>query len=357
MIKVLNIITKSDWAGAQRIVYEICKCALESPNAIIEVAIGDEGILADKLRLLGIKVHVLNNLVHPITPLKDLCGFFELVKLIQAENYDVVHCHSTKAGILGRMAAKVCNVRRRIYTVHGWWPILRYSNRFVRSMAVSVERLMALMTTDLVLISQSDLEAARQMKIGSDRIYQLIPNAISIENNADSGVLRREQGIEASTVIVGNVARVDAQKNPDLFIEIAKEFDDDSTVFVWLGDGPDLERVRDEIKSSKLEDKIRFIGFRENGIDYMNDFDVLFMTSRSEGVPITILEAVALEKKIFSSDVGGIKEFAGNKNVYKLDSSMETIVKKLEEIIEAQPVQYAVLPNRMCSDYFRLYNN
>lgn len=355
MTKVLNVITKSDWAGAQRIVYEICKFSCESQTATIEVAIGDEGILADKLRLLGIKVHILNNLVHPITPLKDLSGFFELANLIRSENYDVVHCHSTKAGILGRLAAKFCRVSRIIYTVHGWWPIYRFSNRFVRSVAISVERVMALMTTDLVLISQSDLDSAREMKIGSDRIYQLIPNAITIDKNSDSGALRRELEIGIGTVIVGNVARVDAQKNPDLFIEVAKKFNDDSAVFVWVGDGPDLERIRDDIRNSGFEDEIRFIGFRENGIDYMNDFEVLFMTSRSEGVPITILEAMALNKKIFSSDVGGIREFAGSKNIYNLDTPIEEITKQLEEVIKAPSCQYDVLPNRMCNDYFRLY--
>jgi hypothetical protein len=106
--RVLQVITKGDWAGAQRIVYEIGKYIEENRNneIDIEVAVGDNGLLIHKLSELGIKVHVLNYLKREINPYIDYKGYREIKNLIYEGKYDVVHCHSTKAGILGRLAAK-----------------------------------------------------------------------------------------------------------------------------------------------------------------------------------------------------------------------------------------------------------
>ncbi len=330
-MKVLNIITKPDWAGAQRIVLEIAKSASQRDDMVFEVAVGGEGLLTDHLQALGIKVHLLKDLIHPIRPLQDLRGFFELKDIICAGRYDAVHCHSTKAGILGRLAAKACGVKKIIYTVHGWWPILRFSNPWIRRCAIQVERFLAKMSTDLVLISTADLDAAIQMKIGDVSRRKIIRNAISLNAPPESGVLRRELNLSEDKIIIGNVARVDAQKNPDLFFEVAKQLKSDQFVFVWVGEGTDLERMRSRSQHEGMASKVKFIGFRENGIDYICDFDMLFMTSRSEGVPISILEAIALGKLIFSSNVGGISETIGLENTFTLECAPDCIAEALQK--------------------------
>lgn len=127
-IRVLQIITKPDWAGAQRIVYEISKGIKQhySDSIDIEVATGTRGPLTEKLKEINVKTHIIPSLIREINPLRDLKAYNNIKRLIKRGNYDVVHCHSTKAGILGRLAAKQLKVRNVIYTVHGWWGINRY---------------------------------------------------------------------------------------------------------------------------------------------------------------------------------------------------------------------------------------
>ncbi|MDK2906718.1 MAG: hypothetical protein PWQ66_679 [Petrotoga sp.] len=352
-VKVLQIITKADWAGAQRIVYEICKIAKEDTKIEMEVAVGEKGILEEKLRNeLGITVHTIKNLIHPIKPVVDLKGYRELKNLIKQNNYDVVHCHSTKAGILGRLAASKLKTNKIIYTVHGYWPILQYEGT-KRKMAIVLERFLAKKTTDLVLISKSDIDLSKKMKIGSEDKYRLIYNKITMQKDKiKKGVLRKELNINQNKKIIGNVSRVDNPKNPFLFVDIAKEYlkNNDNTLFVWVGDGKLREKAINYVKKSNLEDKVKFIGFRENGVDYLNDFDLLLLTSNWEGVPITILETIELNIPILSTDVGGIKEIIGESSVF---NEVENISERINEKLNFNSHKIFIKDN--FSDYLNLY--
>lgn len=352
-IKVLQIITKAEWAGAQRVVYEICKMAKQYNNINMEVATGESGILVDKLEKdLGIKVHVLKKLVHPINPFIDYKGYKEIKRLIKENNYDAVHCHSTKAGILGRLAANKLGVKKVIYTVHGYWPILQYEG-IKRKIAIFLERYLANKTTDLVLISKSDIELSKRMKIGNEKKYRLIYNKITVEKDKiGKGVLRKELNVDNNIKIIGNVSRVDDQKNPFLFIDIANEYlkNNNNVVFVWVGDGNLIQQAKNYAEKLNLKEKVKFIGFRRNGIEYMKDFDLLLLTSSWEGVPITILEAIELKIPILSTDVGGIKEIIGKDSVFETPKNIsELIDKKLNshEIIEYNYDNFV--------DYIKLY--
>lgn len=352
-IKVLQIITKAEWAGAQRVVYEICKMAKQYNNINMEVATGESGILVDKLEKdLGIKVHVLKKLVHPINPFIDYKGYKEIKRLIKENNYDAVHCHSTKAGILGRLAANKLGVKKVIYTVHGYWPILQYEG-IKRKIAIFLERYLANKTTDLVLISKSDIELSKRMKIGNEKKYRLIYNKITVEKDKiGKGVLRKELDVDNNIKIIGNVSRVDDQKNPFLFIDIANEYlkNNNNVVFVWVGDGNLIQEAKNYAEKLNLKEKVKFIGFRQNGIEYMKDFDLLLLTSSWEGVPITILEAIELKIPILSTDVGGIKEIIGKDSVFETPKNIsELIDKKLNshEIIEYNYDNFV--------DYIKLY--
>lgn len=352
-VKILQIITKADWAGAQRIVYEICKLAKENTKIEMEVAVGEKGILEEKLRNeLGITVHTIKNLVHPIKPLVDLKGYREIKNLIKQNNYDVVHCHSSKARILGVLAAKRSNVKRIIYTQHGYWSILQYEG-MLRKMVILINRYVAKKATDLVLISKSDIDLSKKMKIGSEDKYRLIYNKITVEKDKiKKGILRKELNINQDTKIIGNVSRVDNPKNPSLFVDIAKEYlkNNDNVLFVWVGDGKLKEQAINYVKKLNLEDKVKFIGFRENGIDYMNDFDLLLLTSNWEGVPITILEAIELNIPILSTDVGGIKEIIGESSVF---NEMENISDRINEKLNSSTHKVRIKNN--FGDYIKLY--
>lgn len=326
------VITKADWAGAQRIVYEIVKYVIDnSINLQIDVAVGSNGLLCDKLKELGVNIILLKELKHPINLKNDIKGYKELVKLIKDNKYNVVHAHSTKAGILARLAATKCGVKNIIYTVHGWWPILQYSG-LKRRLAALVEAYMATKCSALVFICEKDIEIANKYHIGKAEQYVTIYNSITVPTSLKHE-LKKEFNLPKDCRIVGNVARVDKQKNPMLFLDIAEENikNNNNVYYIWVGDGELQEQVNEAIVKRNLQEKVRFIGFRENGIDYINDFDVLLMTSEAEGMPITVLEALALNKPIISTDVGGIKEMVSETNVYNINDKLSDIVKLIDK--------------------------
>ena len=223
-IRILQVITKADWAGAQRIVYEICKyCMVNYRKELeIEVAVGDNGLLVQKLMELGVKVYVLHWLSHDINPVIDWKGYKELKGIISNGNFDIVHCHSTKAGILGRLAAHRLCVKKIVYTVHGFWPILQYKG-FHRMVAILVERILEGITTNMVFISKTDIEIAKKFKLYHPQKISLIYNSVTLPNEI-KGVLKSELNLKDGVRIIGNVARVDKVKNPIRFIEIAQEY-------------------------------------------------------------------------------------------------------------------------------------
>ncbi len=334
-LRILQIITKADWAGAQRVVYELCKYMRDNyKNEIeIDVAVGDDGLLVQKLREMGIKVHILNNLKHDINPIVDYKGYKEIKSIISKGRYDVVHCHSTKAGILGRLAAYELRVKKILYTVHGLWPILQFHG-LMRKAAVMVERVMEKRTTDMVYISNNDIRIAKQLKLYHKEKTRLIYNSITMPE-VIKGVLKSELHLNEEVRIIGNVSRVDEVKNPIRFIEIANEYyqlyPKENTVFIWIGDGPLMSQVTRLVKKLGLSDKVFFVGFRDNAERYLVDFNLLFMTSIREGIPITILEAIELKIPVLSTDVGGIREIVGEKNLYGQNQTKRDIALKLKE--------------------------
>uniref|UniRef100_A0A7C4VWM4 Glycosyltransferase family 1 protein n=1 Tax=Fervidobacterium pennivorans TaxID=93466 RepID=A0A7C4VWM4_FERPE len=314
---MLQLITRSDWAGGQKVLYALVYGLLKYyPEEFeIEVACGKEnGMLIPELEKLGVKVHIIPNLVREISPLKDLKAFFEIKKLIKNGNYDIVHVHSSKAGLLGRIAARLSGVPKVIYTVHGWWPIEQYKG-IKRKIFVLAERFGAIFCDKIVFLCKRDMEKAKNWKIGRQEQYEIIPNAILPIENIQKGKLRRELGIPEDVKIIGNVARLDPPKNPMRFLEIAKLIlqERQDVVFVWIG-GSVVEnsygkKVQKWLSENPKEAKyIHFLPFRKDAIELMADFDVLLLTSDAEGMPLVVLEAQSMGIPVVSTDVGCMGE-------------------------------------------------
>ncbi len=198
-----------------------------------------------------------------------------------------------------------------------------------------VERLMERITTSMVYISKSDIQIAKQLKIYHSNRANLIYNSITLPEKI-KGCLRGELSLDNDVNIIGHIARVSEPKNPVRFVEIAKEYfilyPDDNTVFIWVGDGRLFDDINKLVVEYGLTNKVRFIGFRDHAERYMKDFNLLLMTSDWEGVPITILEAIELKIPTLSTDVGGIEEIIGSKNVYDLSLTNQEIARKLKSV-------------------------
>lgn len=343
--RVLHIITRSDWTGVQKILYNIVYGLKNnySDQFEVEVAAGKEnGMLFEELEKIGVKYYVLENLVREISPIKDLKAYFEIKKLIKKGNYDIVHIHSSKAGILGRIAAKKCGVKKVIYTYHGFWGIEQY-NGLKKKLLILAERIAAKYSDNLVFLGNKEKQKAEKYKIGKPHQYVIIPNAILPIENVQKGKLRKELNIPDNIKIIGNVARLDKPKNPMRFLEIAEKVlkEREDVVFVWVG-GNIVEEddyanlIKKYIDENPiLKDKVKILGFREDAIELMADFDVFLLTSNEEGFGLVILEAMSLGKIVVSTKCGGPEDIIQDKiNGFLVDFDNDKIAQTIFFILD-----------------------
>jgi len=359
--RLLQVITRSDWAGGQKVLYALVYGLKHYyPEEFeVEVACGKhDGKLIPELEKLGVKVHIVEDLVREISPVKDVKAFFQLRRITKKGKYDVVHLHSSKAGVLGRIAAKLSGVPTVVYTVHGWWPIEQYHG-LKRKLLIYAERFASKFSDKIVFLCKRDLEKARNWKIGKEKQYVIIHNAIIPPQTFEKGALRRELNIPENVKIVGNVARLDRQKNPIRFLEIAKLVlsERDDVVFVWIGGsvvddyyGKEVQKWLED--NSNLKEKVYFLPFRKDAVQLMADFDILLLTSDSEGMPLVVLEAQSLGVPVVSTDVGCVGEMLEPGRVQK---TTEGILEALENALAASNLKTHVARHDELSKFVSCY--
>ncbi len=345
MKKVLEIITRSDFTGAQKVVYTIVQGLKDKFK--IEVAYGQgDGRLIKKLEELGVEHHFIEHLKREISFLDDLKALHEIYSLIKKRKYDVVHLHSSKAGILGRIAAKLARVSKVIYTIHGFWGIEQYAG-LKRKILIMAERLAAKFTDKIVLPCEKEKERAKIYKIGKESQYVIIPNAVIPEKPYPKGTLRKELGIPDDVKIVGNVARLDRPKNPMRFLKVATEVlkKRDDVAFVWIG-GSLVEdyyskAVNEYVRThSEIKRKVFLLGFREDAAKLMADFDVFLLTSDYESFGLVVLEALYAGVPVVSTKCGGPEDiiedgktgFLVNKNIEEIRDVLEYTLDNLNNL-------------------------
>lgn len=314
MKKILHIITLSQWGGAQRVCFDLVT-NLPKDKFLVEVACGPGGILVEKLKKKGIKIYEISSFRRDFSPLNDFKTLFSLYRLIKKNKYDIVHCHSTKAGFLGRMAAKLAGVKKIYFTVHGWgfYNIKEYG--WAQWFLIFLEKLCAKFSTKIICVSEKVKEDGLKREIAQESKFLVIKNGISFKVKEEREKMRKRLNIKEDEVVVGMVGRLAYQKDPLLFlkvaIEVQKEFP--QTKFILIGGGPLYQDCQNFIKENNLNN-ILLLGEKKPGEtrELLLAFDIFVLTSKFEGLPITIIEAMFAKLPIVASDVGGVRELVKN---------------------------------------------
>lgn len=314
-IRVAHVITKMAIGGAQETAIATC-VELRAPafeQVIFSGAeIDAEGNLSDEARRQGVDVRSAPGLVGPIRPLRDLRAAWTLARLLREWRPDVVHTHSSKGGFVGRLAARLARTPHVVHTVHGWSFNDDMSQR-LRSLIVGVERLSARITDVLVVVSSSDIPKGLGRKIGRARQYVLIRNGIdlaSFEASEDVSATRRSLGVPEEGLLVGTVGRLADQKDPllmvDAFAKVLVEMPE--ATFVWVGDGPLRHAAAQRAEALGIEDRFRIAGVRRDVPEVLAALDLFALSSRWEGLPRTITEAMASGTPVVATSVDGTVE-------------------------------------------------
>jgi len=337
-LKILQIITFSSWGGAPQVVYDIVK-NLDKEKFSVDLACG-VGKDWEKMESLGIKIIPLKSLKRDISIFSDLLVLFQLFFIIKKGNYDIVHCHTTKAGLLGRIAAKIAGVKKIYFTVHGWGFYNEEEYGWAQKLLIFLEKISAKCSTKIICVSENDRKEGIKKKIAKEDKFLVIRNGIDWKVKGDREKARGELGIEQNNLVFGMVARLAYPKNPLMFLKAAKEVIKkySNVKFILIGGGPLFQECENFVKENKLENFIFLLGEKkpEETRELLLGFDVFVLTSKFEGLPITIIEAMFAGLPVIATRVGGIGELVidGENGLLVEPNSLEKLTQKMIYFVE-----------------------
>lgn len=273
----------------------------------------EPGPLTEAVQKEGVASHYVQDLVRPIAPRKDWRAFMGLLNTLRALKPHILHTHSSKTGMLGRLAARMAGVPVVVHTVHGFaFPFA--SSRLVYSIYFLVEFIGARFCDALIVLNESDRRiAVDQLKMKADKV-RLIPNGVRLQGLARAkGEARsriRQAVFEADdeTLCVGMVGRLWRQKNPGCLLEAAKKVlarAERPVKFFFIGDGELREELDQSIVAAGLQGRITVLGWRTDVPRLLSALDIFVLPSRWEGMPLAILEAMASGLAVVVSDIPG----------------------------------------------------
>ena len=315
--KIIHIITQLELGGAQKTTLALLE-QISNPNCEIHLITSPGGLLEDNARSIqGLQILLLPTLSREINIFKDAVSFWQILRYLKCENPSIVHTHSSKAGVLGRWAAKCAGVKKIFHTVHGW-PFYIETNIIVRSLYICLEKVTSWITTKLIVVSNADLKEGLKY-VNKDRSkYAKIPYGIKSsvflqidhKNRNNNVALRKSLGIEKDACVVGNIACFKPQKAPFDFIKVAKGVMEKNVNVQFLSVGDGLLRPAAEKLALKvgLNGRVKFLGWQKDMISILSIVDIVLSTSRWEGLPVVFLEAMASGVPIIATDVGGASE-------------------------------------------------
>ena len=282
---------------------------------------GDMGYLFESSRGKPI---IIQELQREISPLMDLKAFLRIFGVLRHESPDIVHTHTAKAGTSARLAAMIYNRfsggnTKTVHTFHGH-VFSGYFSRTVSLMFIWIERILAGSTDVIVAISKTQKsDIAHKFHIAPEEKIRVVPLGFNLapflESSVKKGLFRKSLG-ESATLLVGIVGRLVPVKNHILFLDMAAIFLNENSnmdvKFVLVGDGQLRETLEAHVENKGLENHVSFCGWRRDLPEIYADLDILALTSKNEGTPVSIIEAMATGTSVISTDAGGVRDLLGS---------------------------------------------
>lgn len=314
-LKIVHVITQLELGGAQQnTLYTVEH--LDRERFDVYLASGPDGLLTEEAaQILGESFRIVPHLVRPIRPIADFLAYRELLSWFRTLNPDIVHTHSSKAGVLGRWAAYHAGVPVILHTIHGYG-ITPEQTAWLRRLLISVERRTSQITTHFLAVSQENIRWGLQHRLFSQEKVTLVRSGIDLSSfNVKPAPevlenLRREFHLEQASHIIGMVACLKPQKAPLDFARVARHVirEKPEAHFVFIGDGQLRDILEKYIHRHGLKDRFHLVGWRRDVPQWMHLFDCLVLTSLWEGLPRVIPEAFAAGVPVVATAVDGIKD-------------------------------------------------
>lgn len=282
------------------------------------------------------------SLVRQINPIKDLLAFKQIITTLKQINPDIVHTNCPKAGILGRIAAKVFTKAKVVHTTHGF-VFYEGQNIIKKYFYIFIERFASLFADKMIFVSQRDLQTALKYQITSKKKAVLIRAGVEVKTKENISVNKekyfKEFNLKQDTKIILQTANLKPEKAPLESVKIAQIVCQKypKAVFLYTGEGPLRKETETLIKQFKLENNFKLIGERKDIDKLLAIADVFMLTSVREGLPMALLEALFMQVPAVCYDVGGIKEVLSNsKNGFLIPpKNCKKAAKSILDILES----------------------
>lgn len=303
-MKIAYVITLPDLGGAQSHVKELMQ-NMRSMYAVTPVLItGKAGWLTEQAEKLHIETHIIPDLVREIAPVHDWNANRELQKLFRQIQPDLVHCHSSKAGILGRWAAKQCGIPS-VFTAHGWafTDGVPETKRKIYRLAESIA---GSWCKKIICVSEYDRQLALR------EIPALKNKLVTVHNCIPDTKYQKDwnQYDAQKTIEIVTVARFSPPKRIIESIDLMKKAMDAHLPLhlTFIGEGPLYQQALSHAAQLGVDKIVTFLGARTDVEELLPRYDLFLLLSNWEGFPISILEAMRAGLPVMASDVGGVKE-------------------------------------------------
>lgn len=316
-IKVLHIITRFICGGADENTLFTVN-GLDKSRYEVHLMIGNtyEKKMTERLTPDVNLIHI-DDMVRKVSPLKDLRALYQIYRIVKKERYDIMHTHTSKAGFLGRLAARLGGVTHIIHGVHTipFYDVLQPQyNRFY----LSLERFAASFTNQFIAVGEELKSQYIREGVGSADQYHIVYSGMDLEpfetarqmSDEERKSLRKDFGFGNGDTVVGIVSRLEPGKGFNFFSSIVEKIVQASpdVKFLVVGDGSLRKSLEREVNAKNLQNNIVFAGQREDVARVIALFDIAIFTSLLEGLPRTVVQYVLLGKPIVTFEVGGIRE-------------------------------------------------
>lgn len=284
-------------------------------------------------------------MIREIKPIQDIQSMIKLRKLLKKLNPQIIHIHSSKAGILGRIAALGMG-SKVIYNAHGWAFNMKVSKKkqWVYSKA---EKLLSCTTDKIINISVDEYKTALAEGISEKKMI-VIKNAIEIDSikDYDKKSIFEELNIPEEAYVIGICGRIAEQKSPEIFIEVCSKMMETipKAYFLMIGEGELRKDTMALAQVKGIEDRLRITGWTNEPNQYISILDVALLTSKWEGFGLVLLQYMLYKKPVIASNVGGIPEIVRDGVTgYLVDwNDTEAYCTRIRAIYE-NPVAYEVI--------------
>lgn len=312
-MKIALCITKSNWGGAQKYVFDVATSMKERGHDVVVIAGGSAtgGELFERLGAQNIRVIPLAHAQRNISYTKEFALFFELSRIFKAEKPDVVHVNSSKIGGTGAVAARLQGVPRIIFTNHGWafneprpwWQ--QSSIRFLSWLTV-------IFSHRTICLSDIEYQQARSWPFCAKKLI-IVPLGITPPPFLSREDARSELGIDRMIAaypnqVLGTIAELHPNKGLLYMIEAMQQLP--TWVWIVVSGGEQQEKLAFEIQARGLGDRVHLLGHVPQAARFLKAFDVFVLPSVKEGLPYTLIEAAYAGVPFIATTVGGIPSFA-----------------------------------------------